>query len=88
MHLKGEFVLRELMDRILAVPVGEAARTLNGMVLLNGVSRVIWELLEKGTTEEAIVAAITTRFEVTQAEAEQDTREFLCKLRQTGLLED
>lgn len=88
MRLRGEFVVRQVMDDTIAVPVGETARQLNGMILLNNVSRVIWQQLQVGTSLENIVAAVTATFEVSPEEAREDILEFLNKLRQAQLLDE
>ena len=88
MKLCGEFVVRHVMDDTVAIPVGQTALRLNGMILLNDVSKVIWECLEKETDLETIVTAVTDAFEVSADEARTDILEFLDKLRQAQLLED
>ena len=88
MKLSGEFVLRQVMDNTVAIPVGQTALQLNGMILLNDVSKVIWNCLECGTEPEAITAAVTETFEVSPEEAETDILEFLDKLRNLQLLEE
>ena len=88
MKLKGEFVLRQIADDILAIPVGATALTLQGMIILNPVSRVIWQCLEQQTDMDAICKAMCDRFEVAEEEARQDAQEFLQQLRSVGLLEE
>lgn len=88
MKLRGEFVVRQVLDSIVAVPVGQTALTFNGMVMLNEVSRVIWTCLDQETTVETIVAAVTDAFDVDAAQAEADVLEFLDQLREIQLLEE
>ena len=88
MKLRGEFVVRQVMDCVAAIPVGATALQLNGMILLNDVSRVIWERLAEGATLEQIVMAITDDFEVSNEEAIADVKAFLEKLRQAQLLDE
>ena len=88
MKLKGEFMLRTLGDDILAIPVGETALEFNGMILLNDVSKVIWECLTAECQLSQIVTAVTDAFEVSQQEAQADILEYLGKLRDSGLLEE
>ena len=88
MKLRGEFVVRQVMDCVAAIPVGATALKLNGMVILNDVSRVIWECLAQGSTVDAIVSALTEQFEVEQEEAKADVLDFLDKLREAQLLEE
>lgn len=88
MKLRGEFVVRQVMDHVVAIPVGQTALELNGMVLLNDVSKVIWECLEQGVGLKGIVTAVTDAFEVSQEQAQADILEFLEKLRAAKLLEE
>lgn len=88
MKLRGEFVVRQIMDCVAAIPVGETALRFNGMIMLNDVSGVIWECLRKGSTLEQIVAAVTERFEVSKEEAQADIMEFLDKVRQAQMLDE
>ena len=88
MKLRGEFVVRPVVDRIVAVPVGQTALQFNGMVMLNEVSRVIWACLEQETTVDAIVTAVTDAFDVDAAQAQADVLEFLEQLREIALLEE
>ena len=88
MKLRGEFAVREVADRVIAVPVGAWAIDFHSMILLNSVSKVIWNCLEKGTTVSEIVSALCDRFEVSREIALSDTEEFLEHLRKAGLLEE
>ena len=88
MKLCGDFVVRQVMDNIVAIPVGQTALRLNGMILLNDVSQVIWQCLERGTEMKEMLTAVTDGFSVEPAEAQKDIEEFCDKLRQLQLLED
>ena len=88
MKLCEEFVVRQVMDDTIAVPVGRTALRLNGIIMLNDVSKLIWERLEQGTTPEEIVKTVTDAFDVSAEEAEADAMEFLDKLRKLQLLEE
>ena len=88
MKIKGEFVLRQIMDSTVAIPVSATARRFNGMIVLNDVSKVIWTCLEKHTDLEHILRAVTDAFAVSDEEAKTDILEFLDKLRSAQLLED
>lgn len=88
MKLCGEFVVRQVMDNIVAIPVGQTALRLNGMILLNNVSKIIWNCLEQGTNLESAVKAVTDAFDVSAAEAQTDILEFCDKLRELQLLEE
>lgn len=86
MKLIGEFILRQVGEDVVVVPTGETALQFNGMILLNAVSRILWERLTEGCDLPALVAAVTAAFDVTPADATADIEEFLASLRQAGLL--
>ena len=88
MKLCGEFVVRQVMDNIVAIPVGQTALRLNGMILLNDVSKIIWDCLRQETNLESTVKAVTDAFDVSADEARTDILEFCDKLRKLQLLED
>ena len=88
MKLNGTFTLREVAGEILVIPVGKTALTLNGMIILNPVSRVIWECLEKSVEYEEILKAVTDSFEVSEQEARSDLDEFIEELRKQDLLSE
>ena len=88
MKLRGTFTIREVAGEIIAIPVGNTALELNGMIILNPVSRLIWEKLEKGSDVEQILDAMTEAFEVDRQVAAQDLQEILDELSRQGMLED
>lgn len=88
MKLRGEFVVRQVMDNIVAIPVGQTALHFNGMILLNDVSKIIWDCLEQGTDLENAVKVVTDAFDVSADEAQTDISEFCDKLRKLQLLEE
>ena len=88
MKLRGEFVVRQVMDQIVAIPVGQLALTFNGMIMLNQVSKVIWDCLEQEADLDGIVTAVTDAFDVSAQEARTDILEFCDKLRKLQLLEE
>lgn len=88
MKLNGEFILRQVGEDVVVVPTGETALQFNGMILLNAVSRILWERLTEGADLPQLVAAVTAQFDVSPEEAEADIEEFLASLRQAELLSE
>ena len=88
MKLSGTFVVRQVVDEILAIPIGDTALRVSGMILLNEVSRVIWSCLEQGAQLQDIVTAVTGTFDVSPEEAAQNIETFLAKLQELNLLEE
>lgn len=88
MKLNGTFTLREVVGEILVIPLGETALNMNGMIVLNPVSKVIWERLSVGATEEELLLAVTDEFDVEPEVAKADLAEFLDELRKNNFLSE
>ena len=88
MKLRGEYIVRMVMDDIVAIPVGRTALQRNDMILLNDVSKIIWDCLGQGLEVESIVSAVTDAFDVGADEARTDIVEFCNQLRSLQLLEE
>lgn len=86
MKLKGNFILRQVVGEWIAVPVGETTLKVGGMIVLNPVSRVIWQVLDSGADMDAIVQAVTDQFDVTEDEARSDVAAFIQQMRAENLI--
>lgn len=88
MKIVSGFHIREILDEVIAVPQGEAAKRLSGIISLSPVARFLFEKLENEHSVASLVSALINEYEVDQATAETDTREFLEHLRSFNLLEE
>ena len=86
MRIVSGFILREMLGENVAIPSGESAHRLSGLVALNGSGKLLFRLLQTEQTEETLVQALLEAYEVEPAEAKQDVAEFLARLRENGLL--
>lgn len=78
------FLLRNVADTWVVVPVGAAAMQFSGMLTLNETGKILWELLETEQTEVTLAAALTQRYEVTADQAAADVHKFLEPLLKVG----
>lgn len=88
MKVKSGFVVRKVADCAYAVAVGERAKEFAGMVKLSGAGEFIWKMLEKDTSEDAVVSELVKCFDVDEERAAKDVRLFTEKLSKAGLLID
>ena len=79
--VKQGYVLREIAGEYLAVPSQNGGE----IVILNPVSRVLWEELQKPKTLDELTAKITEMFDVEKDEARSDISKFLENLKNSGL---
>ena len=88
MRIVRGFCIREILDEVIAVPNGDAAMRLSGIVSLSPVARFLFEQLQNEHTEQSLVSAITDEYEVDRETAEADVKEFLEYLRSFNLLDE
>ena len=87
MKIKEGFVLRNLADTYMVIPLGQNSVDFQGMVTLNETGAFLWERLHKGASCEELVDALLREYEVEKAVAERDVRDFIKKLKDGDLLE-
>ena len=86
MHVAKGFIVREIAGDTVAIPSGEAAGKLSGLIALGGSGRFLFELLQTPQTEETLLSAMLDTYEVDAPTALADIREFLETLRKGGVL--
>ena len=87
MKLKDNFVLRQVADTWVVLPLGAASLDFNGMLTLNESGAQLWRVLEQGGDREALADALTAEYDVDRATALADVQEFLDKLLSAGCVE-
>lgn len=88
MKLKYSFDSVNMGDEIIAVPVGDGAEEMHGVVKLNQSGNEIMELLKEDTTEENIINILASRYENNRKEIKEHVHLVLNKLRDAGIIEE
>lgn len=88
MRIKKNYVLRKIAENWMVLPLAEETINFSGMLTLNDSGVMLWNLLEKGTTKDALVAAMLAEYEVSEEVAAADVDSFLEKLIQAGCVEE
>ena len=88
MKINENFVLRQIADTWVVLPLGDTTLDFNGMMTLNETGSLLWTLLERGCEASDLVDALLDEYDVTREQAEADVEEFLNKLRNIDCLED
>ena len=87
-RLNKGFVLRKIGPQYMAVPFGEMTNRVKGMVTLTESGYLLWKALEEGTdTVEGMAKVLTDTYEVDEATALADSKEFLDYLVHMGAAE-
>ena len=80
-------IKRNIAGDIILVPVGDASLEIKGLITLNETGEFLWDALEKAENESALAAMLAAEYDVDPATAEADTKVFLQKLKELGIIE-
>ena len=86
MRIDKEFVLREIADEYIIIPIGKTVLEFNGLVTVNEVGVSIWKMLQEKVTFDDIVQGILNEYDVEEEVAREDVQEFLDTLINGGIL--
>ena len=85
-RIEKEFVLREIAGDYIIIPTGKTVLEFNGLVTVNEVGVSLWNMLQNDVTFEELVDGILEEYDVEEAVAKEDIREFLDKIIESGIL--
>ena len=88
MKVSKDFILRQIADEYMLVPIGQAATRFNGLISMNEIGHFIFQALSEETTEDQVADKIIAEYDVDRETALQDLREFLQQLRDLGALSE
>ncbi len=87
MKLKYTFVINEVADQMVAVPVGDDLGEFNGFIKMNDVSADMFELLKQDTDVDAMVEALKVKYtDATEEEIRENVVSFTDKLKEAGVI--
>lgn len=84
MKLSNKFVLREIAGDSILIPIGQT--DIQGMLLLNPVSMLIYQGLQNGDKPEEILQQIITEYDVEETQAQDNLKETLAQMRELGII--
>ena len=88
MKINRNFVLRQLADTWVVLPMADKTVNFNGMITLNESGALLWKALEAGADADALVKTFMSEYVVSEQQARADVEEFIRKLRAVGCLEE
>ena len=86
MRLVEGFVLRETLGEWIAVPCGQSALCMSGLVSMNETGAFLFSALQQEHTEESLRSLLLENYDTDEETAAQDVRDFLEPLRKKNLL--
>ena len=88
MRIKDGFVLQELVDEFVVVPVGDEADRLHGIIRLNETGAFLWKLLSQNDQEEEdLVNVMTGGYSTDPETARKDVADFINAIREYGCIQ-
>ena len=88
MRIVPGFLVREIAGETIAIPSGEAAHRISGLIALNGTGKFLFDLLQADQTQENLVSALMDTYDVDFTTAKTDVTAFLEMLQKHGFLEN
>lgn len=88
MKIKKDFMLREVANNYIVVPVGKASKTFNGMITLNESSAYLWRQLSENITIEELIQRLMNEYDIDICLATNDVNAFISKLKEINVLEE
>lgn len=85
MKIKNNFLLRQVAETWVVVPIGQEMLDFNGMLTLNESGALLWQALAQGKDP---VEALLAEYTVSREQAAADVEEFITSLRKAGCLEE
>jgi hypothetical protein len=86
MKIAEGFMLREVLDNWLVIPIGKSAAEGSYMLTLTESCAYLWKMLENEAGEGELIEALLERYEVDRETAVGDVRRFLADLEKENLL--
>lgn len=87
MKIVDGFMLREIVDTWVVVPLGERVVEFNGIMTLSESGAILFRGIEKGAGINSLVDSLMAEYDVDKSVALSDTLEFISEMEQRGLLE-
>jgi hypothetical protein len=88
MKIKDGYMLREIVDTWVVVPLGERVVEFNGIMTLSETGALLFSGLEKGDDINSLVDSIMVEYDIDKKTALADTLEFIAAINKSGLLEE
>ncbi len=87
MKIKEGYLLHDIAGNYVVIGVLQNVVNMTGLMTVNEVGAFLWHKLEKGATEEELLAEVLNEYEIDRETAQKDIKDFLNKLEQHNILE-
>lgn len=88
MRRKNNYVIKNIGNENILVPIGKEVLNLNGILVLNDTARFIWDRLEKENSAEELIKSVINEYDIDIKTAEKEVEIFIEELKSRGLVAD
>lgn len=86
MKLKDGFVLKNIIDEWIVMPVGSNVKKFKNAIILNDVSVFMWKQLAKSVSYDELMQSVLDEYDIDKESAAGDLDKFLEQLRSLDIL--
>ena len=86
MRIKDGYMLSSVAGKHIVVPVGSEAVDFNGIITTNDTGAFLWNCLENDISEEELLSTMLKEYDIDEATAISDLKDFINKLTEAELL--
>lgn len=86
MKIVDGFVLKNIADTNVVVPLGSNTVSFRSVIQLNETGAFLWRLLENDIDEAGLLTALLKEYDIDEQTAKADIDEFLATMRKAELL--
>jgi len=87
MKIKDGYILRNIADEWIIVPIGDKIHDFNGLMVVNETGSFLWKKLLGDCSKEELLSGLINEYEVDINTAEEDIDAFIDSLFQGGVLD-
>jgi hypothetical protein len=87
MKIKKGYVLKNVSNKHIVVPVGEEAINFSGLITLNESGKLLFETLGNDVSLDDLVNKLLDAYEIDEETARKDVNDFVVKLKGKNIVE-
>ncbi len=88
LKIRTGFVLREIANQIIAVPIGQRTSDIHGVISLSESGALLWAELSKGADKETLINILLDTYDIDRDTAVADVDDFIKGLFEQGVMEN
>ena len=88
MKIKDGYLLRNIADEWIIVPVGARLYDFNGLMTVNETGAFLWKLLQEERTRDELINSLISEYDIDIETSYNDLKEFIDSLIDSGVIEN